>query len=405
MDGTTALPVVDREAEEILGNVRLLRATISDHAANVEAARRVPDELFEQIRATGIFRLLQPKKFGGLTANPHYLLDALFDISRGCASTGWSTAICNVHQYMVSRFPERAQEDVWGENPAALVAGSYAPRCKATPVDGGYRVSGTGDFVSAIHNTDWCAVGMMVPGENEDDRLVPHFGLVPRTDYEIDDMWYASGLAGSGSCDLTVEDVFVPTHRLIPFSVMTTVSKTPGGLSHDAPLYTIPLMSISSYPLTSVALGAAQGAYDAYLESVTQRTVVGIGGVGGGSRLADLPTVQIRIGGAQAYIEAGRAVVKLEVDASLRTANSGEDHTEVDRVARRRGVAMSARLAKEAADMIYGGAGAKALLTSDPIQRAWRNARAAAQHRGLNWDIQMSNVGSHAVGMGNLGGY
>ena len=52
-------------------------------------------------------------------------------------------AIMDDHAQMLGSFPLQAQEDVWGENPDALISALFDSKCVATPVDGGYRFSGT----------------------------------------------------------------------------------------------------------------------------------------------------------------------------------------------------------------------------------------------------------------------
>ena len=77
----------------------------------------------------------------------------------------------------------------------------------------------------------------------------------------VEDSWQVSGLAGTGSNDFTLEEVFVPedhTHPLGP--------RMPRGKHFQNPLYTTyPFVSAFAFPMGAAALGIAQGAIDAVM--------------------------------------------------------------------------------------------------------------------------------------------
>ena len=77
-----------------------------------------------------------------------------------------------------------------------------------TPVDGGYRLSGRWEFSSGCDSASWLMLGVSGIGER-------NWVLVPHSDYQIVDTWFVSGLRGSGSNDIVVDDVFVPHHRVL----------------------------------------------------------------------------------------------------------------------------------------------------------------------------------------------
>ena len=384
-------------------DVANVAAALVERAREVELNRRIPDEIFEMVRATGIYRILQPARFGGYQGNPVDVIDAIFELARSCPSTAWVAAICNVHQWMVSGFSVAAQEDVWGENDEVLISGSYAPRGLAVLADGGIRLSGCWEFLSGCDNTSWAIVGLMVPSESDDAPAHPNFALVPRVDYRIDDMWHAVGLAGSGSSNIYIDDVFVPAHRLVSIPSMTD-GCSPGSKAHSHPLYRIPLLSLVPYIISIVGLGAAQGGYDAFTAQMRHRK--GRGGVLDVSKsLASIPAVQTRIGEAAGYIDAGRLIIKTDLEKILATVNSGRNISVTKRIRCKRNQAVATRMAVKAATTLYEGAGGAGLLAANRVQRAWRDANAVARHGGLNWDVQMSLYGSHVLGLHPEVGY
>jgi alkylation response protein AidB-like acyl-CoA dehydrogenase len=304
---------------------------------------------------------------------------------------------------MVGGFPIAAQKDVWGENDEVLISGSYAPRGQAVLADGGIRLSGSWEFVSGCDNTSWAIVGLMVPPKSDDGRPSPHFALVPRADYDIEDMWHAVGLAGSGSSNIHLDDIFVPIHRLVSIPSMTDGS-SPGSKVHDHPLYRIPLLSLVPYLISTVGLGAAQGGYDAYVEQVRVRKARG-GVLEGGKSLANIPVIQARVGEAAGYIDAGRLIIKTDLEENLTTVNSGQQISVARRIDCKRNQAIATRMAVNAATALYEGAGGAGLLAENRVQRAWRDANAVARHAGLNWDVLMSLYGSHVLGLDPKVGY
>lgn len=395
--------VVPSLSDAIKGNVENVAAALVERAREVELNRRIPDEIFEMVRATGMYRILQPERFGGQQGDPIEAFDAIFQLARSCPSTAWVAAICSVHQWMVSGFPVAAQEEVWGENDEVLVSGSYAPRGQAVFVDGGIRLSGSWEFVSGCDNTDWAIVGLMVPPESEDGRPSPHFALVPRADYEIEDMWHAVGLAGSGSSSIHLDNIFIPTRRLVSITSMTD-GNSPGSKAHDHPLYRIPLLSLVPYAISTVALGAAQGGYEAFVEQMRIRKARG-GVLEGGKSLANIPVIQTRVGEAAGYIDAGRLIIKTDLEQNLASVNTGQKILVARRITCKRNQAIATRMAVNAANTLYEGAGGAGLLAENRIQRAWRDANAVARHAGLNWDVLLSLYGSHVLGLDPKVGY
>ena len=98
---------IQRDVEQVAG-------ALVERAREVELNRRVPDDIFEMVRATGMYRILQPARFGGHQGDPADTVDALFELAKSCPSTAWVAAVCSVHQWMVAGFPLAAQEDIWG---------------------------------------------------------------------------------------------------------------------------------------------------------------------------------------------------------------------------------------------------------------------------------------------------
>src|SRR5690606_13021191 len=141
------------------------------------------------------------------------LIDITFELARGCASSGWIYAIGASHTYLVALFPIEAQKEVWRDGSDVFVAGSYAPGCAAERTPQGYRVSGAWPFASGVDNATWSVVGALLPSDDGAAPPRPGFLLVPASDYTIRDDWHTTGLCGTGSKQIVLDNVTVPRHR------------------------------------------------------------------------------------------------------------------------------------------------------------------------------------------------
>jgi len=125
-------------------------------------------------------------------------------LAAGCGSAGWVFSVVSIHQFHLGLFGIEAQEEVWSQDPNALLASSYMPGGKTRAVPGGYRLSGHWKFSSGCDIGEWFILGGLVEGGDGKPPL-PHYFLLPKQDVRIDhDSWHVMGLAGTGSKDVAV---------------------------------------------------------------------------------------------------------------------------------------------------------------------------------------------------------
>jgi resorcinol 4-hydroxylase (FADH2) len=383
--------------------IRQVGGSIKARAAAVEQACRVPDEHVAILRELGFFKLVQPRAFGGSELDFAALVEANIELAQYCASTAWVCGLLAAHQWLVASFPEQAQQDVWGDNPHALVCGSYAPVAKATPEKGGYRLSGRWSYASGCDNAQWSFCAAILPPSDAADPT-PAFLLVPERDYDIQSDWDAIGLAGTGSKTLVLENVFVPRHRVLTFEA-TTSGKTPGARRYaDNPAFSIPMLCNIPSCLASVAVGTALGAIDDYIEM--SRAHVTRGAVAGAnSRMAEFATVQIRVAEAAASADAAREILLRDLRARAATVREMRAVDVEQRILSRRGQAYAVSLAIRATEALNSSTGGQGLARTNPIQRAWRDANAVGRHVSMNWDAVGTMYGQMALGLAPKGQY
>lgn len=207
--------IEQRDVQAVLAGVDDLLPKLRERAQAAEELRQIPQESIDELDEIGFFKLLQPEQWGGLQADPTVFYEAVRRLASACGSTGWVASIIGVHNWHLALFDQKAQDEVWGDDPTVRVSSSYAPMGAGvvTETGDGYIVNGAWQWSSGSEHATWAFLGGPVI---KDGRPVD-FGsfLIPRTEYTIDDVWHVVGLRGTGSNTIVVKDVFVPRHRFL----------------------------------------------------------------------------------------------------------------------------------------------------------------------------------------------
>src|SRR5262244_617057 len=398
--GAARSSVANPAVSDLLTRARAIAALARERAQQTEADRRVGDDMIERMRQADLFRIMQPRSYGGLEYGFDVFAQVVAAIAGGCGSTGWVYGLLASHQWLIACFSKAAQDEVWQDR-TALAAGTYAPVGQAVAVDGGYRLNGAGSFCSGCDNAQWQLLGGMIP--QPDGAVKPGFFLMPTSDISIDDNWHTMGLAGTGSKNIVARDVFVPAHRALPFAELLDAT-APGMRGNPNPLYRQSFLAVLPIAIVSPVLGMAEGALADFLAMAGVRTTRGAV-AGGNRRMAELTTVQMRVAEASACIDAARLLMFRDLAQAFETAARG-DPIGVDlRLRNRRDQAFCVRLLVGAIDALFLAAGGQGLFLEQPLQRAWRDAHAAASHISLNWDSTGSMYGQFMLGLEPKGQY
>lgn len=375
-----------------------LRPLIAEKAEETELNRQVSLEIVDQIRDQDFFRLLQPKKFGGLEYDAATAMRCVLEWSSADASTGWVCALGVVHQWLIAQFPMALQEEVWADNPGAIACGSYAPSGEVVAVEGGYRVTGEYHFASGVDVAEWAILGVFFPPEEDGGRPMPGFTMAPKSDFDIDDNWHVMGLAGTGSKTVVCRDMFVPDYRRVTFPELVS-GNSPGYQALQSNLYRYPFLSLVAHGISTPALGALNGALETFLDAMNGRTTRGAV-VLGGTKVRDFQAVQMRVGRAAACLKAARAMLFEQLEESrAKIIDRGEILDVGDRLDNRITQAKLVKLSLEGLGELFGAVGGQGIHTSQHVQRAWRDANAIAHHISFNWDALSSMYGQHLLGL------
>jgi resorcinol 4-hydroxylase (FADH2) len=385
---------------DLLARARAIATLARERAQQTEADRRVSEDMIARMRQAQLFQLMQPRGFGGFEYGFDVFAQVVATIASGCGSTGWVYGLLASHQWLVACFSAQAQEDFWRDR-GALAAGTYAPVCRAVVADGGYRLSGTASFCSGCDNAQWQILGGLIPVADRPPK--PGFFLVPSADCVIDDNWRTMGLAGTGSKNIVVADAFVPAHRTLAFAELSAAT-APGMRHNPNPLYRQSFLAVLPVTIVAPVLGMAEGALADFLGMAKVRTTRGAV-TGGNRRMAELATVQLRVAEAAACIDTARLTMARDLAEAFDTAARHEPIGIDMRLRNRRDQAYCVRLCVQAIDALFLAAGGQGLFLAHPLQRAWRDAHAAASHISLNWDAAGSMYGQHLLGLEPQGQY
>lgn len=299
---------------ELLARAEALVPYLREQAGKHRGERRITEETIARLNEAGLFRVIQPRRYGGYEMSPEVFGEILTTLARGDASMGFVYGVIAVHSYHVAFYDDRAGQDVWGKDDSVLVGSPYAPNGSARRVEGGYRVSGRWSFSSGCDNCQWNFLGGTIEGEEGPLMQRMYAFLIPRADAEIVDTWNVVGLQGSGSKDIVVEDAFVPEYRVQRFPIYDHRAH-PGTAVNDGLLFRVPFMPLFTRAVSSAALGALEGMIEHFCGYTADRLNVL------SMRVARDPLVQIALGQAKAAAD--------EMKSTMR-----RDLAEMDRIGR-----------------------------------------------------------------------
>jgi 3-hydroxy-9,10-secoandrosta-1,3,5(10)-triene-9,17-dione monooxygenase len=375
------------DGAELIARARALVPVLAERAAQTERERVVPKESIAELQATGLFRVLQPKRWGGYEAGLEVANDIQMILAEGCMSTAWVYAVLAVEPFLIALFDDRTAQDVWGTDRSVLICGTSAggPGNKATPVDGGFRLSGRWRFASGCDHTDWTFLGGCHVAEAEGGGTEWRM-LLPRSDYQIVDTWYVAGLRGTGSRDIVVEDVFIPAHRAIKQSDLF-LCRGPGQAVNTGPLYRIPFGQVFAMSVSTLMVGGLQGMLDAYLAYGRKRIARGIG-----PTVQD-PVAQLLCAEAAVTIEECKLAFNRNIAALVDYAERGKTPPLQDRMRFKFQVSYAVERMSLLAARIFKAAGASGIyVESSPFGRFLADINVGRQHvnnqfepAGRNW--------------------
>ena len=392
-DGDT-LPAPVSE-DELVERARAMLPTLKERATQADSLRRVPDETIADFQEAGFFRMLQPKRWGGLEVDPKTFFTVQMTIATACPSSAWVLGVVAVHSWQLALFDDGAQQDVWSEDRSTLISSSYAPTGKIEKVEGGYKVSGRWSFSSGCDHCEWVFLGGFAPTPPDAKGPDMRTFLLPKSDYRIDDNWHVIGLKGTGSKDIVVDGAFVPEHRTHRM-IHGYLRKNPGNELNTAPLFKLPFGQIFTRSVSTSAIGAAEGALAAFTKVAADRIAAS-----DQSKISVDPTVQRIVAEAESTIREVKQTLFSNMGTLMDLANRGADMPVDQRVRFRLDTTMAAVRCQEVVNVLFNSSGGRAIFEGSPILRYWLDLNAARAHYANNPEKPARNLGGIELGLRN----
>ncbi len=378
--------------DELINRARALLPAIADRAAEADRIRRLPEATQAELRDAGLYRIYLPRRYGGYELDYMLQVDLAAELGTACGSTAWVHSVVASHSWMHGMFDACAQDEVWGDDSDALISGSTPTAdARVVPVDGGYLLNGTWTLASGVDVCQWNHFNMMTP-RLDGNGLEHRYGLAPVSAVELVDDWHTTGLRGTGSRSMICRDLFIAEDRTIR-SEACRGEPTRGSAVNPGPLYRMPLFSLFGKGIVAPAVGIARGVLSLVIERLdTQR-------MQSGSRLAEEPTAQLRIGEAAAEIDAAWTVLRRDCQEVHARAEADEVPDLEERHRWRRNDAFAARLLQQAVERLMALGGATGNTEGSRLQRHWRDMHTLVSHIALAWDAQGANYGRILLGL------
>jgi len=382
-------------AAAIVARAREMMPEMRARAKRTEELRHIPEQTHRDFIEAGFYRVVQPARYGGYELDYGTQTELSVELAQGCASSGWIASITACHAWIAGMFPSEVQERIWGDDSGTLIASAFQPpgEYRIERATGGFRIAGRWKFSSGVDLCQWAVISTPLPpadGQGPPERM---FALVPLKDATIEDVWFVSGLAGTGSNDIILRDVFVPERHILRASECAG-GPTPGSAVNPSHIYRLPLFGVFPYNLVGVGIGAAKGAVDLVVDQLKVRSTNTMH-----LRMAALQSAQLRIARAAASVDAARTVIRTNCEEMNARARADLPLGPEQRIRYRRDAGFASLLFLEAVQGVFPLLGGQGLATDNPIQRQWRDAHAVGQHIACSWDAAGSHFGAAVLGV------
>lgn len=390
---TTPLAAPAPGIEEMTARVRALLPVLERNAARGEQERRVAQESIDALAEAGVFKIAQPKRYGGYELPVRAQIEVSATVAEADGGTAWVVTLCNQCAWMAGLFPEQAQDDVWKDNPDAKISGVVTPSAESVKVDGGYLVNGRWYYNSGSWHSDWAVLGMPVvdaAGEAIDHGIA----LIPRSDLGFEETWFVAGMKSSGSNCLIAKDVFVPDHRIIsaPKAWLGEV-----GTEHtEETLYRSAFTPVLALGVAAPQLGMARKV----LELVSAKAATKPLTFTFYKTQSESAVFRHQIAEAAMLIDSAHLHAYRAVDEIDRAASAGEFPNEVLRARARADAGWIVANVTKAINLLLFAHGAAGFAENNVIQRHWRDSAVAGRHAYIVPDVSLEMYGTALLAQG-----
>lgn len=360
------------DTQDVLDTAKRVAVLLEDSNAEITATGVLPPPLLDRLKGDRLFRMMQPKLYGGMEIEPEIFFEVQMLLSGARMSAGWLVGILGLQAWQLSLMPPEAQSDVWDSKPDSIICSSFMPAGRVERVAGGYVLSGHWRFSSGSLHSDWALLGGIVPAVDGEPPDYCAF-LVPRSDYRVEPDWDAVGMRATQSDSVVVEGARVPGYRIFR-AVEGFQCDNPGNRLHSNPIYRIPFGQLFGLTIALPMVGALETSIE-YCKAA------------GGRKLpsgAEDPRMQRSLTNAAAAARLSRLVASTNLGALRRIAEAGSVPSTDDRIRMRFETASIADRCVRAINDLFLAHGTRSVMSSSKVTQTWLDMNAANLHAGNN---------------------
>ena len=387
---------LSREAREqnLLEWVREYAAKLRDRRADVESLARIPDDIVRDFEQAGVYSMMIPRVYGGLESSASFYLDVVREIGNGDAGVAWAVSLINCCNWVVSSlFPRHVLDEVFSD-PNARVAGMFDDRAvKAKKVEGGMLIEkGMWFFNSGCPQATWDLLA--VPTWDSKGNVIGRsIALIPMREVKILNDWDTSGMRGSGSNNVTVENVFVPDDYLVDI-----IQSTNGEVEcafPDTALWQSAFAPLTVAILTFPMLGAARHMLEKFLEVIPTREIR----ITHYSKQSEAAITHHVLGEASAKIDAAQAIMERACREIDDWASRFEYMPLMDRARIVRDCAFADRLIWEAVDWLASASSGSFGRRNNAMNAIWQDVKVGSMHPFVSYFSNLEMYGRLLCGI------
>lgn len=373
---------------ELVARARALTSLLASHAAEAERMRKPVDAVIQALEKAEIFKLMVPRRYGGLELD----LDTFFDVGvalgEGDTSMAWVANFYIEHNWILCQFPNPFQEELFATRSYVLAPAMVAPSGVAVREGEGYRLRGRWQWASGVMHADWVIPGALE--QTAEGKPDPRWFALPVSQVKVEDTWYVNGMGGTGSNDVVIEDVYIPMERSVSM-IDTGSGQGPGSRLHDGPLYRTPMWPILTLAAAMPALGQARTVVRRFRERLAERVLLGTR-----TKQAEKPAAQIRLARAEVEVCEAELLMRHTVEEVRARRNTA---TIEDRARWAAQLAVAVDRCKRVIQTVCEASGAHAHFLNNPLQRALRDVNTLSCHVVFDIDARLELFGQVLLGL------
>ncbi|MFF0013814.1 acyl-CoA dehydrogenase family protein [Streptomyces sp. NPDC005374] len=304
----TAVSQPGLTGREMIERAAALRPALLARQAETERLTHYPHATHDDFLKAGLYRILQPRRYGGHEFGLPVFYRAVVEIARGCPSTGWALCLTAAHVLQVATvFDEQAQDELFGADGDFRAASTVAPVGVARPdgpdhviLDGTWPYSSGAPYSTHYVGQTLCAGDPPGP---------PLLFVAPRAVWTVLDDWHgALGLRGTGSNSVRMERARIPAYFTREASLLDLPVEggSVGSELHGNPMYAGRAPSFFHGELAAIMIGTAYAAADEYARIVAARPLL----LEPGRTRAELHDYQRHLGEALGMIHLAEAALR-----------------------------------------------------------------------------------------------